>query len=266
MRARRPDWSTRLPVALLLAGILAGTTGCASTPDHPGIPATSGTPVAPTGADGLPHGVSVRIYQTRFDYADRVLELSVTNAGPAPVDTLTLAWAVPGTDSANVPATATVPALDDTGALDRIEGEDCLAGALRQVLRIDVAPKLRVDGAGPVSTAWLDLTLTPTGGPGVATIDQAGSTPLLASATGLDWPVGLTLDATTPPTRISLGLRPARCDPHAIAEDKRGTVFPLTVRVTVGPGSPERAGDWDLAVDDALRARLYTWIADRCGY
>ena len=39
-----------------------------------------------------------------------------------------------------------------------------------------------------------------------------------------------------------------------------------TVHVTAGPGSRERSGDWDLAVDDAVRARLYAWLADRCGY
>ncbi len=314
MRARRrPVVSTRIPVALLLAGLLSGTSGCASAPDRPETPTiTGGTPVAAT--VGLPPGVSVRIYQTRFDYADRVLELSVTNAGRAPLDlrsarfdssrftaaagwsgglrlepgmtrdlrvrlaaaacapssaatttptdTVTLSWAEPGAGA----GTATVPATDDTGALDRIEGEDCLAGALTRLLRIDVAPELRVDGSGPASAAWLDLTLTPTGAPGAVTIDRAGSTPLLASADGLDWPLGLTLDAATPPTRVALGLRPTRCDPHAIAEDKRGTVFPLTVHVTAGPGSPPRTGDWDLAVGDALRARLYAWIADRCGY
>ena len=326
---RQPLVSTRMPVVLLLAGLLAGTSGCVSAPDRPGTPTITGaTPVAAPA--GLPPGVTVRIYQTRFDYADRVLELSVSNAGratldlrsarfdssrftaaagwsgglrlepgltrdlrvrlaaavcapspaatsptptptllppalmPTPTDTVTLAWAEPGAGAGT--STATVPATDDTGALDRIEGEDCLAGALTRLLRIDVAPELRVDGAGPASAAWLDLTLTPTGAPGTVTVDRAGSTPLLASADGLDWPLGLTVDAATPPTRVALGLRPTRCDPHAIAEDKRGTVFPLTVRVTAGPGSPERAGDWDLAVDDALRARLYAWIADRCGY
>ncbi|MBG6057330.1 hypothetical protein RCH16_000522 [Cryobacterium sp. MP_M5] len=330
MRARRgPVVSARMPVALLLAGLLAGTSGCASAPDRPEPPtSTGGTPVAPTA--GLPTGVTVRIYQTRFDYADRVLELSVSNAGrapvdlrsarfdstrftaaadwsgrlrlepgmtrdlrvrlaaavcapspaapntpattpipapkpapkPTPTDTVTLVWAEPGAGTGS----ATVPATDDTGALDRIEGEDCLAGALTRLLRIDVAAELRVDGSGSASAAWIDLTLTPTGAPGAVTLDQAGSTPLLAAAGGLDWPIRLTLDAATPPTRVALGLRPARCDPHAIAEDKRGTVFPLTVHVTAGPGSPERTGDWDLVVDDALRARIYAWIADRCGY
>ncbi len=177
-------------------------------------------------------------------------------------DTVTLAWGAPGGGT----TTATLPAADDTGALDRIEAEDCLADAVTRVLNVAVSPELRVDGTGPSSMAWLDLVLAPTGAPGVVTVDKVRSTLLLASADALDWPVSLTFDASTPTARIPLGLRPTRCDPHAIAEDKRGTVFPLSVHVEAGPGSPERSGDWDLAVDDTLRARLYAWVAERCGY
>ncbi len=284
-----------MPAALLVACLLASLSGCAT-------------------AQGPPAGVTVRIFQNRFDYADRVLEVSVSNAGPtsldlrsarfdstrfiaaavwttrlrlepgmtrdlrvhlaptsctdltAPtdtvaLDTVTLDWVGPSGSSGS----ATLPAVDDSGALDRIQDEDCLAEALTGVVSVAVSPELRVDGTGPASRAWLDLSLTPTGAPGTVTIDQVGATVLLASADGLDWPVGRTLDATTPTARLSLALRPTRCDPHAIAEDKRGTVFPLRVHVAVGPGAPQRSGDWDLAVDDALRARLYAWIADRCG-
>lgn len=150
-----------MPVALLLASLLVGTSGCAGAPDRPETPTiTGGTPVAATAA--LPPGVTVRIYQTRFDYADRVLELSVSNAGRAPLDLRSARF-----DSSRF----TAPAGWSSGL--RLE-----PGMTRD-LRVRLA-----------SAAWLDLTLTPTGAPGAVTIDQAGSTPLLASADGLDWPLG----------------------------------------------------------------------------
>ncbi len=54
-----------MPAGLLLVGLLVCLSGCAPAPT-------------------LPPGVTVRIFQNRFDYADRVLEVSVTNAGTVP--------------------------------------------------------------------------------------------------------------------------------------------------------------------------------------
>lgn len=64
----------------------------------------------------------------------------------------------------------------------------------------------------------------------------------------------LTLGATTVP------LVPARCDAHAVQEDKRGTVFGVVVEIDGTEAS------FDLAADPDLRGRLLTWVADWCGY
>ena len=89
--------------------------------------------------------------------------------------------------------------------------------------------------------------------------DRVGDTTLISPTTGTDWPVGLTVDAASPPRTISLELRPARCDPHAIAEDKRGAVLPVTVRTDAGP-----AGTYNLAAGDALRREIYAWVTASC--
>lgn len=59
---------------------------------------------------------------------------------------------------------------------------------------------------------------------------------------------------------VSLPLRPARCDPHAVLEDKRGTVFRLLVEVDGDEGS------FDLAASPDLRGRLLEWVAQWCGF
>jgi len=263
---------------------------------------TAAPPAAPSGAatDGtLPEGIGVRIFQNRFDYADRVLEISVSNVGasdfalgsasftsarfadaarftvpmtltpgmtrnlrvqlgqtvcegePAAPGTVTLSWSPDGGGTAS----ASVAPQDDTGALDRIVAEDCLVAAVDSVVSITAPERLRLQG----SAAWLDLMLVPTGQAGAVTLDRVGPTTLLAPPTGTHWPVGLRIDAASSPRTFSLELRPARCDPHAVAEDKRGTVLPLAVRPETGA-----AGTYNLAVGDTVRREIYAWVTARC--
>jgi hypothetical protein len=61
-----------------------------------------------------------------------------------------------------------------------------------------------------------------------------------------------------PGTVLALRVRPARCDPHAVAEDKVGTLLPLTVAV----GS--REGVLKVAADGQLRAQLYDFVTQAC--
>ena len=59
---------------------------------------------------------------------------------------------------------------------------------------------------------------------------------------------------------IKLAVRPARCDAHALADDKRGTILPFAV--ATGDG---REGRLELPAGDALKADLYAYYAERCG-
>ncbi len=58
---------------------------------------------------------------------------------------------------------------------------------------------------------------------------------------------------------VRLGIRPARCDPHAVAEDKVGTLIPL--RVTVAG----RDGVLKVGAGAQLRGRIYDFITSACG-
>ena len=59
---------------------------------------------------------------------------------------------------------------------------------------------------------------------------------------------------------IELTLSPARCDPHAIAEDKQGTLFIVTLTLHAVEGSTT------VAADDRTRAELYDAFAATCRF
>ena len=55
-------------------------------------------------------------------------------------------------------------------------------------------------------------------------------------------------------------LRPNRCDAHALAEDKQGTYFPVSVTLPDG-----RSGDYTMTVDQQTRVGLYRCSRKQCG-
>jgi hypothetical protein len=282
-------------VAPVLVGASLALTACTS-------PGSVASPSSPPPTD-LPPGVHVEVYQNRFDYAERVLEIRVANEGDSDLDLVSAAYTSPHFDSAatydsgvliaagrtidlrvpladvvcdggdspdaveltwRVPgggtASASVKPVDETSVIERIVAEDCVTRSVTDVLRIIPPDVLRVVGIGADSVAWVDVTLQPTGAAGSVSIDYVGSTVLLTSVSGADWPAGITMDASSGIRTVSLDLRPTRCDPHAIAEDKRGTVFPFAVSTSAG-----FSGTYDLVVSDALRSQIYDWIPARCG-
>ena len=91
-------------------------------------------------------------------------------------------------------------------------------------------------------------------------IDRVYGTTLLNAEDGIDWTLGVDVAAGDPPLVLSLPVRPARCDAHAIADDKRGTILPFDI--ATGDG---RAGRLDVPSAPGLKAELYAYYAERCG-
>ncbi|NLP83497.1 hypothetical protein HF576_06550 [Microbacterium sp. CFH 90308] len=117
--------------------------------------------------------------------------------------------------------------------------------------------------SAPGEAAVLELTVTPTG-KGEATVAGVQATNLLdfgpASVDGA-YPLDLPIAAIgTEPIVVKLPLVPFRCDPHAVQEDKRGTIFDVRVVVDGEPGEIE------LFVGDELRGRILSWVAAWCGF
>ena len=59
---------------------------------------------------------------------------------------------------------------------------------------------------------------------------------------------------------MQIPLVPFRCDPHAVLEDKRGTIFDVRVE------HQGESGEFTLFVGDEMRGRILTWVGDWCGF
>lgn len=153
--------------------------------------------------------------------------------------------------------TEVVPA-DPQGHLARIHGEDCAAAALEAAAEVRL-DGLTVEDRDGTLVGVLDLTVVPrAGGPSLG-IGRIDGTVLLAPVGGASWsPPELAVVAG--PTTVRLELVPARCDAHAIAEDKRGTF--LGLHATVGGVAQPVVY---LAGEDDLRGDLHDYLARACG-
>ena len=156
---------------------------------------------------------------------------------------------------------ATLEASDPFNQFPRIPDALCLGILLGDVASVST---IRLEGDGVAgSPGRLVLAIAPGDGDATATLDAVQSTILvsLLGADGLpvpELPIGMELSAATPATELSFPVRPGRCDPHAIAEDKVGTLFP--VAVTVG----ERNGTFRLPSTDEFRAQVYAFVQAYC--
>ncbi|MET3950208.1 hypothetical protein [Arthrobacter sp. UYEF36] len=163
-----------------------------------------------------------------------------------------------------LPAT-TVPATDPYGVLDRNNTEMCLVQSAAAVAGIRLEPDLEV--SADARSAVLTLAITPRSAPGGAnpgstgslTINRIDGTTLVQEDAGAPWPRSVSVQAGGASQRFRLGIRPARCDPHAIADDKLGTLLPL--RVTAGG----RDGVLKIDAGAQLRGRIYGFITTACG-
>lgn len=177
---------------------------------------------------------------------------------PDEADATVVLELVDGDQSSEVEA----PTADPLGFLARLHARECLAERLAD------AATLAFTGFTPSPTgepAALELTITPTGAGG-ATVVGVESTNLLdfAAPRGEEdlYPVDVDLDegGDTEPVVIALPLVPFRCDPHAVQEDKRGTVFDVHIELDGEPGEVE------LFVGEELRGHMLTWVAQWCRF
>ncbi|WP_285025645.1 hypothetical protein [Plantibacter sp. ME-Dv--P-122b] len=154
---------------------------------------------------------------------------------------------------------------DPTNALQRIHTATCTVAAVQRIAEVAAVPGIRLEGAGATTVAVLTISVVPTGAPGRLLLVALRSTVLLQPAPSdiggappEAWPLSLTVDPASGPQSIELRIVPTRCDPHALAEDKVGTLFPLVVRIDDGPETvmtlPLGAGTAE-ALKDAVRAR-----------
>lgn len=160
--------------------------------------------------------------------------------------------------------TVVVTPTDETDDLRRIHGEDCAAAAVAAGLRVSFVDDLVVREADGEPVADVVLRVEPVAGGPRVRLTAVRATTLLrpwgpAGTTG-QWDVDV--DSASPPSdgRLVLATVPARCDLHAIAEDKRGTVLGVAAEVD-GVEQPL----FYVAAPDALRGALYDFVLAACG-
>lgn len=151
----------------------------------------------------------------------------------------------------------TTSASDPFGVLTRNAAELCTATEAAAVATMALAPGLEVAADGRTAVVRLVITPTATGGGTAAlTIESVDETTLLAQSPDSPWPRNITVG--TDKQELPLTIRPARCDPHAVAEDKVGTLLPLRIRLG------ERQGLIKVPASNELRGRIYDFVTAAC--
>jgi hypothetical protein len=159
---------------------------------------------------------------------------------------------------AGVAQTATVDVADPLGFTALMHEKECLRHDLARVATLKWTGFTASTSPQP---AELQLSITPAGGAGVARLIDVQTTNLLQFG-DQPAPVALEIDvsANDPPAQVAVALVPLRCDPHAVMEDKRGTVFNVTVEVDGASGVVE------VAASEAMRGEILRWVSDWCGF
>ena len=185
------------------------------------------------------------------------------NDGPEPAGPVVALRLADAPDGASATA---VHAADPYGVLGRNNVEMCLAQAAAAVAAFRLEPELEVSADG--RSALMALTITPRSTPGTANPGSAGTlsinwidrTTLLDEDQSAPWPRSVSVQAGGGGSqRYRLGIRPARCDAHAVAEDKVGTLLPL--RVSAGG----RDGLLKVDAGALLRGRIHDFVTAACG-
>lgn len=158
----------------------------------------------------------------------------------------------------STPTRVGVTPTDPNGHLARIHDEDCAAAAFAAGadVRFTGFDLVRRDG-GVVGEITLAVDPVP-GGPQVA-VTRVDQTILLQPAGGATSWSPPELDPVTASATVTLEVRPGRCDPHAVAEDKRGTFFGLRTSVD-GAAQPV----FYLQLPEDLRGTAHDFIGVAC--
>lgn len=244
-------------------------------------------------------GLSVEMRQARSDWALRVVQIRVTNAGPGDV-TVALARLVTPDDEgvatsdrerpvrAGVDRDVSVQLGDPvcTSAssgpasveLDLVDDEDRRStlvvtpddpqGHLARIHGEDCAAAAVAEGAtlsldDAITTAPVDGRLAATVSLQVKPVDGGPVVQITqVDGTVLLAPVGgaTSWPVVGEPATIPLQLVPSRCDAHAVAEDKRGTFFGIHSTVD---GVPQPV--FYVASSDELRGALHDFVRTSCG-
>ncbi|MFI2104288.1 hypothetical protein ACH436_13410 [Isoptericola sp. NPDC019693] len=238
--------------------------------DAPGYgPSSPDGPVrARTLAPGAGRDVRLRLGEVDCDAAPPAA-LAGADAQTTPVATATVllaAGAAPssttGADGGDGGTAVEVQVTDPLARLAAVHREACAERLVASgvTLRVTDVRGAQVPApGGDAPGGRITLAVDPVaGGPDVRLVEISGTT-LLSPAAGHAW-TGDDL-AGQADGQVVLDVVPARCDPHVVAEDKRGTFLPVHAEVD-GARQPEVY----VPMTDQQRAAVYDLVHDACGW
>jgi hypothetical protein len=158
--------------------------------------------------------------------------------------------------------TVEVTPADPTERLELLTSRDCFRQQVDALADVSLG---RLDADDAAEPALLEVRVDSAGGPGGLRIRSIESTTLFTPLDADRLPttvgtVGIELRPGNRRASASVPIVPNRCDPHALAEDKTGTVFVVAAEIAGGA-----AGTISLPASDALRAELYDYFTRACG-
>ncbi|SKC58226.1 hypothetical protein [Krasilnikoviella flava] len=270
LRQDRTQYADRRAVLRVVNGSDSTVTLLGGSLDAPGFGPSSpdGAPRARELAPGAGRDVRLRLGEVDCD-ATAPDPLTGAAAQQTPVATATVRVAagdVSGAASAAEGATSgtavDVEVIDPLARLAAVHAEACAerlvaSGVTLRVADVEAARVRTSGGVEPGGRVTLGVEPVP-GGPDVHLVEISGTT-LLSPARGVAW-TGDDL-AGQDDGRVVLDLVPARCDPHVVAEDKRGTFLPLHTEVD---GAPQPV--IHVPMSDEQRAVIYQIVHDACGW
>ncbi|MEO9324324.1 hypothetical protein ABFT23_12595 [Nocardioides sp. C4-1] len=157
---------------------------------------------------------------------------------------------------------STTTATDRYGAIALLLERDCAQATFDEAADLTLGEPRVVGGRGRSSYYELPVTITATGDRDDVSFGGFERTVLFSLRDGSAvWPTTPAVPLTAGTTfRPVLRLVPGRCDPHALAEDKVGTLVPLHVEA---PGLADNAL-FHLPLSDDARATLRRFFATYC--
>ncbi|WP_375003651.1 hypothetical protein [Aeromicrobium sp. CTD01-1L150] len=151
-------------------------------------------------------------------------------------------------------------AVDRYGAVTRAMDGDCARHTLKEAADLTVgAPQVVHPDARPVLE--VPVTLAPTGRRDDVRFGGFEPTVLFTTIEDPHDDLGVRLGPDDPVLQTALRVVPARCDAHALADDKVGTLFGVRV---LADDLPDGAA-FSLPLPDETRTALKTYLQSACG-
>lgn len=154
---------------------------------------------------------------------------------------------------------STTKAADPYGSAALFADRDCAESTLAKAADIEVGDP-QVVGQGRDSVLQVPVTLTPTGRAEGVRFRGFAPTVLFKQTDDSPTDVDVPLDQGDPATTQVMSVIPSRCDPHALAEDKVGTLFGVAVEA---PGLADDSSFY-LPLARSQRSAFFTFFRTHC--